>query len=74
MRMLLRLLFAAKVPMKTVGADIIRPVKIKMIFTQYDGHWIPHFAVQNGRADDIRPYNVMANNSSNIYPQKGREK
>ena len=49
--------------MKIVGADIIRPVKIKMIFTQYNRHLITHFAPPNGRADDIRPYNAIGNNS-----------
>ena len=49
--------------MKIVGADNIRPVKIKMIFTQYNRRLITHFAPQNGRADIIRPYNAIGNNS-----------
>ena len=39
-----------------VGADIIRPVKIGRIFTNCDVY--AHFALQNGRADDIRPYGI----------------
>ena len=43
--------------MEIVGADIIRPVKIGSIFTII--LFITpesHFALQNGRADIIRPY------------------
>ena len=61
-----------------VGADIIRPVKIGMILTNLKRiiERLSHFASQNGRADNIRPYetNESINSNLDIYAHLRTEK